>query len=103
MFGTGLMLSVLIAGLGAFMFGVNSLIQAWALDLADGRRLEGTMMGSMYGVNMIFQGFAPLVVGLVVAAFGFSSLFVYVAAMNGFGVILVLSLLPVLMRKRAMS
>ncbi len=102
-FGTGLMLSVLIAGLGAFMFGVNSLIQAWALDLADGRRLEGTMMGSMYGVNMIFQGFAPLVVGLVVAAFGFSSLFVYVAAMNVFGVILVLSLLPVLMGKRAMS
>ena len=59
-FGTGLALTLLIAGLGAFMFGVNSLIQAWALDLADGKNLEGTMMGSMYGINMIFQGLAPL-------------------------------------------
>jgi MFS family permease len=97
-FGTGIMLSILIAALGAFMFGVNSLIQAWALDLADGRRLEGTMMGTMYGVNMIFQGLAPLIVGFVVAAFGFSSLFIYVASMNGIGLLLMLSLLPVLIR-----
>jgi sugar phosphate permease len=98
-FGTGIMLSILIAALGAFMFGVNSLIQAWALDLADGRRLEGTMMGTMYGVNMIFQGFAPLIVGVVVATFGFSSLFIYVASMNGIGLLLIIALLPVLMRR----
>ena len=98
-FGTGIMLSILIAALGAFMFGVNSLIQAWALDLADGRKLEGTMMGTMYGVNMIFQGFAPLIVGVVVAAFGFSSLFIYVASMNGIGLLLMIALLPVLMRR----
>lgn len=98
-FGTGIMLSILIAALGAFMFGVNSLIQAWALDLADGRRLEGTMMGTLYGVNMIFQGFAPLVVGVVVAAFGFSALFIYVAGMNGLGLLLMVALLPVLMRR----
>ncbi len=98
-FGTGVMLTILIAALGGFMFGVNSLIQAWALDLADGRRLEGTMMGTMYGVNMIFQGFAPLVVGMVVAAFGFSSLFIYVAGMNGLGLLLMISLVPVLMRR----
>ena len=97
-FGTGVMLSILVAALGAFMFGVNSLIQAWALDLADGRRLEGTMMGTMYGVNMIFHGLAPLVVGFVVAAFGFSSLFIYVASMNGVGLLLMLALLPVLTR-----
>jgi MFS family permease len=99
-FGTGIMLSVLIAGLGAFMFGVNTLIQAWALDIADGRNLEGTMMGTMYGVNMIFQGVAPLMVGVVVAAFGFNSLFVYVASMNGFGLLLIVVLLPVLMRRK---
>ncbi len=102
-FGTGVMLSVLIAALGAFMFGVNSLIQAWALDLADGRRLEGTMMGTMYGVNMIFQGFAPLMVGVIIAAFGFSSLFVYVASMNGLGVLLMASLFPLLMRRNGAS
>lgn len=99
-FGTGIMLSILIAGLGAFMFGVNTLIQAWALDIADGRNLEGTMMGTMYGVNMIFQGVAPLMVGVVVAAFGFNSLFVYVASMNGFGLLLIVALLPVLMRRK---
>jgi len=99
-FGTGLMLSVLIAALGGFMFGVNTLIQAWALDLVDGRNLEGTMMGTMYGVNMIFQGFAPLMVGVIVAGFGFNSLFIYVASMNGLGLLLVVSLLPVLMRRK---
>ena len=98
-FGTGIMLSILIAALGAFMFGVNSLIQAWALDLADGRKLEGTMMGTMYGVNMIFQGLAPLIVGVVVAAFGFSSLFIYVSSMNAVGLLLIVVLLPVLMRR----
>jgi len=98
-FGTGIMLSVLIAALGAFMFGVNSLIQAWALDLAEGRNLEGTMMGTMYGVNMIFQGLAPLIVGVVVAAFGFSSLFIYVSSMNAFGLLMMAVLLPVLMRR----
>jgi FSR family fosmidomycin resistance protein-like MFS transporter len=98
-FGAGLALTLLIAALGGFMFGVNSLIQAWGLDLAEGKNLEGTMMGSMYGINMIFQGLAPLMVGLVVRAFGFSSLFVYVAVMNGIGVILVLALLPVLLRR----
>jgi sugar phosphate permease len=82
------------------MFGVNTLIQAWALDLADGRNLEGTMMGTMYGVNMIFQGFAPLIVGVIVAGFGFDSLFIYVASMNGLGLLLIVSLFPVLMRRK---
>jgi len=99
-FGTGVMLTVLIVGLGGFMFGVNTLIQAWALDLADGRNLEGTMMGTMYGVNMIFQGFAPLIVGVIVAGFGFDSLFIYVASMNGLGLLLIVSLFPVLMRRK---
>ena len=57
------------------------------------------MMGTMYGVNMIFQGFAPLIVGVVVATFGFSSLFIYVASMNGICLLLIIALLPVLMRR----
>ena len=96
--GTGVMLTVLLAAMGAFMFGVNSLVQAWALDIADGRKLEGTMMGAMYGTNMIFQGFAPLLVGVIVASFGFGALFWYVATMNGVGVLLIALLLPVITR-----
>jgi C4-dicarboxylate transporter len=61
------------------------------------------MMGTMYGVNMIFQGFAPLMVGVIVAWFGFNSLFIYVASMNGLGLLLVVSLLPVLMRRKRTS
>jgi MFS family permease len=87
--GTGIMLTVLLAVLGGFMFGVNSLIQAWALDIADGRKLEGTMMGVMYGTNMFFQGLAPLLVGVIVAALGFGALFWYVAGMNAAGVLFV--------------
>jgi len=99
-YGTGVMLAILIAVLGGFMFGVNTLIQAWALDIVHGRNLEGTMMGTMYGVNMIFQGFAPLMVGVIVASFGFSSLFIYVSSMNGLGLLLVVALVPFLIRRK---
>jgi len=40
-----------------------------------------------------------LIVGVVVAAFGFSSLFIYVSSMNAFGLLMMAVLLPVLMRR----
>ena len=99
-FGDGIMLTVLVAAMGAFMFGVNPLIQAWALDIAEGRKLEGTMLGMLWGNNAIFRGGGPLVVGFVVAAAGFGALFWYVAAMNAFALLLVAILLPTLGRRR---
>lgn len=80
--GSGILLSVLIALLGAVMFGVNSLVQASALDLAHGRKLEGTMIGLLWGSNAVFVGGAPLFLGLAIQSLGFTILFPYIAAMN---------------------
>ena len=97
--GSGILLTVLIAGMGAVMFGINPLIQAWALDIADGRKLEGTMLGMLWGNNAVFRGGGPLLVGFVVAAFGFGALFWYVAAMNTFALLLVAVLVPAIARR----
>ena len=97
-FGSGILLTVLIAGMGAFMFGINPLIQAWALDIADGRRLEGTMLGLLWGNNAVFRGGGPLLVGFVVASLGFGALFWYVAAMNTFALVVVAVLVSAISR-----
>jgi len=39
-------------------------------------------------------------VGVIVASFGFSSLFIYVSSMNGLGLLLVVALVPFLMRRK---
>ncbi len=99
-FGSGVLLTVLVGAMGAFMFGINPLVQAWALDLAHGRRLEGTMLGVLSGSNLLFRGAAPLLVGSVVAALGFGALFWYVAAMNTFA-LLVVGLFVLLLGRRS--
>ncbi|MBI2954828.1 MAG: MFS transporter [Chloroflexi bacterium] len=99
MFGAGTVLTILVAGLGAFLFGVNPLIQAWALDIVEGRKLEGTMLGMLWGNNAIFQGGAPLLIGFVVAALGFGALFWYIAALNTLAILLVAILIPTVGRR----
>ena len=93
-FGSGVLLTVLVGAMGAFMFGINPLIQAWALDIADGRKLEGTMLGMLWGNNAVFRGGGPLLVGFVVASLGFGALFWYVAALNTFALVVVAVLIP---------
>ena len=80
--GSGLLFSALIALLGAFLFATNGLVQAAALDLADQDGLEGSMIGVLWGSNAIFVGAAPIVIGLLIASFGFGLLFWWVAALN---------------------
>lgn len=80
--GAGLLFSALVAIIGAVMFGVNSLVQAAALDLADGQRLEGTMVGLLWGSNAIFLGVSPLIVGALIEGIGWGVLFWYVAGAN---------------------
>lgn len=80
--GSGLLFSALVATIGAVMFGVNSLVQAAALDLADGRGLEGSMIGLLWGSNAIFVGASPLIVGALIEGIGWGVLFWYVAAAN---------------------
>ena len=92
--GTGLILTLLIAVMGAFNFVVNPLVQTWALDIAHGRRLEGTTLGVLDGANFIFMGAGPFLTGVVVEAWGFESLFWYIAAMSAAALMVVLFTLP---------
>ena len=90
--GAGIVLTMLVAAMGVFNFVVNPLVQAWALDIAHGRRLEGSTLGVLDGANFIFTGVGPLLVGVVVAAWGFESLFWYIAAMSGAALLVLLSI-----------
>jgi len=80
--GSGLIFSVLIALIGSVLFATNGLVQAAALDLADREGLEGSMIGLLWGSNALFVGTAPLLVGALIAAYGFGILFWWVAALN---------------------
>ncbi len=90
--GHGIMLTLLVAVMGVFNFVVNPLVQAWALDIAHGRKLEGSTLGVLDGANFIFTGIGPLLVGIVVAAWGFESLFWYIAAMSGAALLVLLTI-----------
>ncbi|QBI21065.1 MFS transporter [Egibacter rhizosphaerae] len=96
--GSGVLLSLLVALMGTVMFGANSLIQAGALDVADGHDLEGSMIGLLWGVNALFAGLSPLVLGVLVQGIGFAVLFWYVAAVNALATVMAL-MLPRLERR----
>jgi MFS family permease len=80
--GSGLAFSVLVALIGSVLFATNGLIQAAALDLADSEGLEGSMIGLLWGSNALFVGAAPLLMGALIAAFGYGLLFWWVAVLN---------------------
>lgn len=81
--GSGLLFSALVALLGSVLFATNGLVQAAALDLAENEGLEGSMIGLLWGSNALFVGAAPLLLGALIATFGFGLLFWWVAVLNG--------------------
>ncbi len=80
--GSGTLFTVLVGLMGAFLFAVNPLVQAGALDIAAGKRLEGSMIGLLWGNNAVFGGISPVLVGFLVASFGYGVLFWFIAAME---------------------
>jgi len=75
--GSGMLMTLSVALFGLFHFAVNSLTQAAAIDVAEGRGLEATFIGLMWGSNSAFGVIALLAVGILVGslqytAFGFS-------------------------------
>ena len=46
-----------------------NLAQAASLDLAEGRQLEGSMIGLLWGNNALFGAFSPLLLGIIIAQF----------------------------------
>jgi MFS family permease len=80
--GSGILLTILVGLMGAFLFALNPLVQAGALDIAEGKKLEGTMIGLLWGNNAIFSGMAPVLVGFLITSMGYGILFWYIAAMS---------------------
>lgn len=90
--GSGLLFSVVLALLGSVLFATNGLVQAAALDLADGDSLEGSMIGILWGSNAVFVGAAPLIVGALIASVGYGILFWWVAALSAVATLVALTM-----------
>ena len=72
-------LSVLLFGL--FLFSVNSLTQAAAVDVAAGKGLEGTFIGLMWGSNAFFGAMASIAAGAVVGYIGWDAAFYFASGL----------------------
>ena len=70
MSGAGIGLTIAMALFGFFAFSVNSLSQAAAIDIVAGRRLEGTFIGLMWGVNAFFGAATAVASGFLADAYG---------------------------------
>jgi MFS transporter, FSR family, fosmidomycin resistance protein len=65
----GWQFTALLAVFGAFRFAVTNLTQAASLDLAEGKRLEGSMIGLLWGNNATWGAISPVLLGGLIAAF----------------------------------
>lgn len=66
--GSGPWMTLSVALFGLFHFAINSLTQAAAIDLAEGRGLEATFIGLMWGSNSAFGVVSLLAAGILVGA-----------------------------------
>ena len=79
MLGAGWGMTAAVFLYGVFIFTVNSLTQAAAIDVAEGKGLEGTFIGLMWGSNAFFGAMASIAAGVLAEYYGWSSAF-YLAA-----------------------
>ena len=77
--GSGIIMTLSVGLFGLFYFSVNSLTQAAAIDVAEGKGLEATFIGLMWGSNAFFGAISSVVVGALVGIMGWQSAF-YVAS-----------------------
>ena len=64
--GGGLLMTLSVGLFGLFHSSVNSLTQAAAIDVAEGRGLDATFMGLMWGSNAAFSAMAAGVLGIMI-------------------------------------
>ena len=70
-----IVITLAIAIFGLFYFTVNSLTQAAAIDIAEGKRLEGTFIGLMWGSNAFFGAATAVIAGWIIGSFGWTPAF----------------------------
>ena len=87
-------LTIAVVLFGLFSYSVNSLTQAAAIDVVEGRRLEGTFIGLMWGSNAAFGAAAAVVSGVIAQFAGWNAAFYFAAALY-LGGFLVSLLLPI--------
>ena len=101
----GWVFTVLVLLLGSVMFSVSSLVQAGAMDVAHGLNLEGSLMGMYWGVNSLFGGASPLILGAILGWMNndYSVIFWYAAAFYVVGMFVALALPAAASGKRTAS
>ena len=77
--GPGMTASVLM--FGVFLFSVNSLTQAAAIDVAAAKGLEGTFIGLMWGSNAFFGAMASIIAGVIVEYIGWHAAFYFASGL----------------------
>ena len=65
----GVAFAVLVGALGLVRFAGANMAQAASLDIAEGKRLEGSMIGLLWGNNALFGSLSPSLLGPVIATF----------------------------------
>jgi MFS family permease len=66
----GFVFTGLLAVLGAFRFAFANIAQAASLDIAEGKRLEGSMIGLLWGNNATWGALSPAILGGIIAIWG---------------------------------
>ncbi|MBI2862910.1 MAG: MFS transporter [Chloroflexi bacterium] len=77
--GTGLPLTIVIALLGLFVYSLQAIILAAAMDLA-GKGVEGSTLGFLFAARFVFSGVSPLIAGAIYDSMGIQATFTYIAA-----------------------
>ena len=85
MLGDSWAMTAMVFLFGVFIFTVNSLTQAAAIDVAEGKGLEGTFLGLMWGSNAFFGAMASIAAGFLADYAGWSSAFYLAAGLYFFG------------------
>ena len=78
-------MTVMVFVFGVFIFTVNSLTQAAAIDIAEGKGLEGSFIGLMWGSNAFFGAMASIAAGVLADYAGWASAFYLAAGLYFFG------------------
>jgi MFS family permease len=73
----GITFTLLVALMGTVMFSINALTQAGAMDVGEGLRLEGSIMGLYWGINAIFGAVSPPLLGVILDLVGGNLILVF--------------------------
>jgi MFS transporter, FSR family, fosmidomycin resistance protein len=79
--GATLWMTLAVALFGLFHYSVNSLTQAAAIDVVEGRQLEGTFIGLMWGSNAAFGAASAIIAGWLVSGYGWGVAFYFASAL----------------------